>query len=201
LNFVTHAGFGKWRRGLALAGLLLLLVFAAGCEDDDTLGLGVTCITFVPDAVPTAGEVVARRAAESDCDVVVVELIVTGVENVYATNFDIDYPQQFALISQNLVVSDSFLGTDLIQNLDEVPPGSGMVVGGLTRQGDVTIGVTPDDTNNILFKVGFVGFTISGSEALTFNDANLIIAGIPPTGSIPAIPFRGGTLMIIDHIP
>ncbi len=56
----SRSGYGKWRRGLALSGLLLLPVLSSGCEDDSTLGLGVSCITFVPDAVPTDGEVVAH---------------------------------------------------------------------------------------------------------------------------------------------
>ncbi len=198
---MTHArpGFGKWRRGLALSGLLLLLVLGSGCEDDSDLGLGLSCITFVPNAVPTDGEVVAQRSADSGCDVVVVELVVTGVADVFAANFEIDFPNEFALISQDLDVSESFLGDDAIQVLEEISPGIGEA--GVTRVDTNSGGVTPDDTNNILVKMAFLRFVSSGSGALLLNDANLILAGTPPVGAVPALPFRGGTLMIVDQVP
>ena len=209
----SRSGFGKWRRGLALSGLLLLLVLSWGCEDDTTLGLGVSCITFVPETDPTGGEVVAQRSSDSGCDVVVVELVVTGVDDVHSASFEIDFPDEISLISQDLDVTDSFLsdleerdaGDDLEQFLDEVPPDSGIAVGGVTRQGPEA-GVTPDDDNNILLKVAFFGFVNSGSGALSFIDAdsNLQIRateGDPPVAAVPAVPFRGGTLMIINEIP
>ncbi len=197
---MTHAR--QWRRGLALSGLLLLLILAWGCEDDSDLGLGLSCITFVPNAVPTDGEVVAQRSADSGCDVVVVELVVTGVADVFAASFEIDFPDEFTLISQDLDVTDSFLGENLFQELQEVSPGT--AVGGVTRVDSNNGGVTPDDTNNILLKVAFLRFVNSGSGALSFNDANLEIVanpGDPPVAAVPAVPFRGGTLMIIDQIP
>lgn len=211
MNLVTHArqgsarprssqsGFGKWRRGLALSGLLLLLVLAWGCEDDSNLGFGLSCITFVPNAVPIAGEVVAQVGAESGCDVVVVELVVTGVADVFAASFEINFPDAISLISNDLDVSNSFLGDDAIQVLQEISPG--IVEGGVTRVGSTNGGVTPDDTNNVLLKVAFFRAANSGSGALSFNDANLIIAGTPPVAAVPAVPFRGGTLMIIDQLP
>ncbi len=198
---MTHArpGFGKWRRGLALSGLLLLLVLGSGCEDDSDLGLGVSCITFVPDAVPTAGEVVARLAANSSCDIAVVELVVTGVADVFGASFEIEYPNQMALLAQDLDVTESFLGDDAIQVLEEISPGIGEA--GVTRVDTNSGGVTPDDTNNILVKMAFLRFVSSGSGALHLNDANLILAGTPPVGAVPAVPFRGGTLMIVDQVP
>ncbi len=198
----SRSGFGKWRRGLALSGLLLLLVLSWGCEDDSTLGLGVSCITFVPDTVPTDGEVVAQRSDDSGCDVVVVELVVTGVTDVFAASFEIDFPQAFALISQDLDVTDSFLGDDLFQELQEVSPGT--AEGAVTRVGSEEVGATPSATDNILLKVAFFRFVSSGSGALSFNDAKLKIVAIPgdpPVDADPAVPFRGGTLMIVAEIP
>ena len=201
----SRPGFGKWRRVLALSGLMLLLAPGWGCEDDTDLGLGVSCITFVPDAVPTDGEVVARLGAESSCDVVVVELVVTGVPDVFAASFEIDFPQEFSAISVNLDVADSFLGPDLIQELQEISPG--VVEGGVSRVGVKMGGVTPDENNNLLFKVGFLRFASSGSGALSFNDANLQIVEQDPgqdpevANADPVIPFRGGTLMVIDGLP
>ncbi len=198
----SRSGFGKWRRGLALSGLLLLLILGSGCEDDSDLGLGLSCITFVPNAVPTDGEVVAQRSADSGCDVVIVELVVTGVSNVHAANFKIDFPNEFSLISQDLDVTDSFLGDDLLQELQEVAPG--IAVGGVSRVDSNNGGVTPDEMNNILLKVAFFRFVSSGSGALSFNDAKLKIVAIPgdpPVDADPAVPFHGGTLMIVAEIP
>ncbi len=194
----SRSGFGKWRRGLALSGLLLLLVLSWGCEDDSDLGLGLSCITFVPDAVPTDGEVVAQRSSDSGCDVVVVELVVTGVPEVFGASFEIDFPEEISLISQDLDVTDSFLGDDLFQELQEVSPGT--AEGAVTRVGSEEVGATPSDTDNILLKVAFFRFVSSGSGALSFNDANLILAGAPPVAD-PTVPFRGGTLMIVAEIP
>ncbi len=178
----SRSGFGKWRRGLALSALLLLPILGSGCEDDSDLGLTSSCITFVPDAEPTDGEVVAQRSATSTCEVVVVELVVTGVDDVHSANFKMTFPNEafflFPLDYDNdgnldtLDVTSSFLGDErftdlgLIPILVEEPPDSGIAVGGVTRVGTregTRQGVTPDDTNNSLFKVAFRRFIDSGS--------------------------------------
>ena len=80
----------------------------------------------------------------------------------------------------------------------------GIAVGGVTRVDSNNGGVTPDEMNNILLKVAFFRFVSSGSGALSFNDAKLKIVAIPgdpPVDADPAVPFRGGTLMIVAEIP
>ena len=197
---MTHA---KWRRPLALSGLVLLLALCGGCEDDEGLGLDASCVAFIPDSVPTPGEVVAQVGADSSCEIVIIELIVTGVDDIWGASFEPIYPGGTVLISQDIDLEGSFLGEDAFQELVELSPG--VAEAGITRVDNrVNTGVTPDDDNNLLARFAFLRIAASGSGPLTFEDANLsTVAGLgePVMLEDPPTVFRGGTLSIVNQVP
>ncbi len=196
---MTHA---KWRRPLALSGLVLLLALCGGCEDDEGLGLDASCVAFIPDSVPTPGEVVAQVGEDSSCEIVIIELIVTGVDDIWGASFEPIYPGGTVLISQDIDLEGSFLGEDAFQELVEISPG--VAEAGITRvDNTVNTGVTPDD-DNLLARFAFLRIAASGSGPLTFEDADLSIRagpGEPVTDPIIPIVFRGGTLSIVNQVP
>ena len=79
--------------------VLLLLIVSFGCETDPNLGgLVQTCITFVPLAPPADGVVAPLSSDTSDCAVAEVELVVTGVDDIWSAHFEVDYPSGFSQI-------------------------------------------------------------------------------------------------------
>jgi len=184
-------------RALAVLAVAVLLAASSGCETDDSVGgLQPSCITLIPVKDPTPGEVTSVWGSESTCDVVEVELEVSGVSDIWSVQFEVVYPDGIAqILSPN--ADDSFLsegGVDLFGEFDEIVAGTAEI--GLTRVGAANVGITPS-TNNHLIRLRFLRLASSGSGPVTFQDATLSTKANP--GDQPteiSVPFSGGEFFI-----
>jgi hypothetical protein len=187
-------------RVLTVLAAAVLLAALSGCStDDDVGGLVPSCITFIPVKDPTPGEVTSVWGSESTCERAEVELVVSGVDNIWSAEFEVHYPvgiSQFAAVD----AGDSFLlegiGTLLVE-AQEIT--AGVIEIGVSRvDSQNNIGVTPT-TNTLLVRLFFERFTSSGSGDVTLVDANLTKVenlGDAPTPFAPAIEFSGGEIFI-----
>jgi hypothetical protein len=187
-------------RVLVVLVLAVVLVASAGCETDDSVGgLTPSCITFIPVKDPTAGEVTSVWGSESTCERVEVELVVSGVDDIWSAEFEVHYPVGIAQFV-SVQAGDSFLleGTStLLVEAQEIT--AGLVEIGVSRvDSQNNIGVTPT-TNTLLARLVFFRITSSGAGDVTLQDANLTKVenlGDPPTPFDPAIEFSAGEIFI-----
>jgi hypothetical protein len=187
-------------RVLATLAVCALLAVSPGCNDDSgSSGLVASCIRFDREKPPTSGEVTSVWGSESTCDTVEVELVVSGVADIWSAEFEVVYPvgiSQYAGLS----VGDSFLleGTDtLFFEGDEIVPGR-VEIGVSRVDSSSIVGVTPTD-NTLLCRLIFRRITSGGGGEVTLEDANLTKVenlGYQPTPFDPAIEFSGGTFFI-----
>jgi len=187
------------KTSIVVMTIFMLAVIPACSTDDPVGGLQPVCITFVPDADPTLGEVAPVWSDTSDCAVAEVELVVTGVTDVWSTSFEVDYPSGIAFVVQAVDLSDSFLGADALFTILEDPLGHVEI--GVTRVDTGTnIGVTPTPGNDVLVRMAFVRFASGGSGDVIFGNANLSqrSTAIPgtPIPVDPPVPFIDGMLTI-----
>ena len=192
-----------------LLALVFVLGLATGCESDEPAGLSPVCIEFVSDLEPVSGEVVAVRNEGSVCDTAVVDLIVSGIDDVWSAQFEIVHPD---LISQVFVdVADSFLTSDgntpivTVQIVEPPPdqtPTTIRIEVGITRTDNGSnIGIDATDPDqNLLARIFFVRSGLAGAGELLFEDANLNQRSSPipgePVPVNPPVPFRGGSLVV-----
>jgi len=184
------------RRAIGATCLLLLVFF--GCSTDDSGGLDDSCLAFVPSQQRTDGEVTAVLAADSSCDLAILELVVTGVSDVWSVQFELDYPialSQFAFIdtASSFLVDD---GTPPLFHAEDNPLGH-LVVGVSRQNTGSNTGVTPTEDDNVLVRLGFVRFANSGEGLLMFMNpslSTLTVAGEQPTELL--VPFHAGSFVI-----
>lgn len=191
-------------RGRILAcALVAVVTLAAGCStDDDIGGFSVSCLTFIPAEVPTTGEVTSVWGLESTCSQTEVELVVTGVDDIWSASFEVDYPEElmgFAAVQ----TGDSFLredGADVSFIVQENPPGSGLLEIGISRVDTlVNKGISPTEDNPLLIRLVFIRFASGGTGEFLIQDAKL--KKVENVGDLesdfdPPIVFSGGTFAI-----
>lgn len=185
---------------MAVLALAVLLAASAGCQTNDSVGgLTPSCITFIPVKDSTPGEVTSVWGSESTCETAEVELVVSGVSDIWSAEFEVHYPVG---ISQFFKVdaADSFLveGTStLLVEAQEIT--AGVVEIGVSRvDSQNNVGVTPT-TNTLLARLVFFRIASGGSGDVTLEDANLTKVenlGDPPTPFAPAIAFSAGEIFI-----
>lgn len=187
-------------RALAALAVAVLLATSSGCETDDSVGgLQPSCLTFISVKDPTPGEVTSVWGSESTCTFMEVELVVSGVSDIWSAQFEVHYPAGISDFAA-LDLSDSFLlegATNLLRNVSQID--AGLVEIGITRDASENIaGVTPDpDGNTVLARLIFQRFTSSGEGDMTLEDATLSTVANP--GDQPteiSVPFSGGEFFI-----
>ena len=191
----------RFAKSMAVVATILLLAVICGCETDPNLGgLVQSCIVFVPLGPPADGVVAPLSSDTSDCAVAEVELVVTGIDDIWSTSFEVDYPSGISQIFFDVVdVSDSFLGSDAVVVIQEDPLGHVEI--GVTRvDTGNNIGVTPTPGNDVLARIAFLRFSSSGSGDVIFSNANLSQRSSPDPGTPipvdPPVPFVNGILSI-----
>jgi len=185
--------------------LLAVLCAVAGCSPKDNLGgLNPTCIYFNA-GTPAAVEVVAVVSDLSDCNTAVIELVVTGVDNLWGVSFELDYPSGISQVFP-IDVTTSVLGAEpeLIYNLEEDPLGHIEV--GVSRSNvffDRGVPMADLDANPVLLRLGFRQLTTGGSGNVTFTMGTTSLSFREPPDPDPqevtfddTIPFTGGSLFI-----
>ena len=185
-----------WPGRLARLGALLALclVAAFGCDDDGGGGGGPTpipCLDYARSATPSPGTVVADDGTGSTCNVAVVDLIVTDVNDVFGASFNVRFdPAVVAFTGAS--ASGSVLGAnvDVVQNV--------------VASGEVSVGITrrqPDPGVDVVGGQRLIRLTFArvatgnASSSLSFVNASLLDSSAPPQ-PIPGITFSGGSMTV-----
>ena len=146
------------------------------------------CISFQPGGAADPQTVSARQAVESNCDMLVVDLVVTGVNDLFAASFTATYDPAIATYAGHSL-TNSVLTSDgsMVQVLEtETPPDLTL---GLTRLAMTGVDV---GGSGILVKLMFQRVAGSGNATLTFSMERLLDAQAPPV-EIPMITWNGAT--------
>jgi len=197
----ARSGSRRARRAVgrsALFGLVLVLLLAGqGCSNDDPTGgvLANPCLDFDPDGAAVAGAVTTRLSDDSTCTLVTVEIVATGINDVWSLDTTLTYDPSVVAWTGNSTV-DSVLGAD------------GTAVAALvdlTGTGELTIGISrvaADDgvdigaEGGVLLELFFaLNTTVAGDGVITLGDECLRTVGEPPP-VIPGVTCSGGTFTV-----
>jgi hypothetical protein len=173
--------------GLALAGLL-----GSSCGGGKTM-VPASCLSLAAAALPAPSTAVARQGAASSCEEVVVDVVLTGVDDVFAASFDVTFDPSVARY-RGSSTAGSRLASDgaTVQVLQTIQ--TGWVRIGVSRL-NVTTGVdftAPAPLVSLIFlPVG----TAPAAAPLTFSSTRVLGSETPPQEK-PGISWFGGTLRI-----
>jgi hypothetical protein len=117
----------------AFAVILALLLPVPGCSEDETGGVLVApCLDFNPGTMPVSQTVTTRLSDDSSCNVAALEIVATGVDDVWALDTTVTFDTELVFWT-GYSTSDSVLGAD----------GAAVVaVVESTAAGELTVGVT-----------------------------------------------------------
>ena len=181
------------------ASLLLLVFLTIGCNNNNNGQPGNPCIQFTPAAVPAPQTVTAVEGLGSGCDVVVIDLVVTDVDDLFGTKFDLTFDQTKVVLATvstttSVLTSD---GAPLLRQVTTIATGHVHVA--LTRS-QVTTGVPVVGGGN-LATLTFLRSATGGSTPLNFTDAELLDPGTQQTepAPIPGITFSAGSFQIFTQ--
>jgi hypothetical protein len=173
----------------AMAMIAVMLFLVPGCSDDSPVSSEL-CIEFDSAQAPTPGTVTSRLGDDSECEVVVVELVVTGVNDVFGIATTIEYDTDAATYRTRSAIG-SVLGNDLLIDIEDDPLGTLTV--GVTRI--ATTGVDVAGTE-VLIKLFFDVYSFdAASGPLSIEDNCLLDSGTPPE-PINGVTCSGGTLAV-----
>ena len=183
------------RRGLPLALALTVAIVYPGCDNDDTSS-GNPCVEFAPAAVPAPQTVTAIEGQGVSCDVAVVDLVVTDVNDLFASSFDVTFDAT-RVVLVTVSTTNSVLTSDGAPVLRQVTTiGTGHVHVALTRS-QVATGVDVVG-GGTLATITFLRTGTGGTSPFALSDAELLDPSTPPA-PIPGISFRGGTFQIFTE--
>lgn len=181
---------------LILACVLVasIAVALAGCGSSGGGGVMTPAIilTYVPASGMGAATVTTLSGAASTDGIAVVEIYVTGVLDVLAASFTINFDTT-SVAFFDFDVTGSHLASDgasiqpIVQQIQ-----SGELTVGLTRL-DAT-GIDFNGTQ-LLMRIRFVRVASSGTSTLTFSNNDLLDAMAPPQ-PIPGVQWFGGEFQI-----
>jgi hypothetical protein len=169
-----------------------LLLLAPGCSDDPTTPSEL-CIEFDESRPAIAGTVSSRLGEDSICEVVVVEIVATDIDDVFGFATKITYDRDVALFSHGDTLGSILESgnTNLALRVEE------------QVAGEITIGVTRVSTTGVdvvgtevLIRLFFEIWAIeSDSGTFTLEDECLLDSGEPPVPKA-GIDCGGGTLRV-----
>jgi len=172
---------------------LLLAAAAPGCGGgDNSSPIRVSCITLDPAAAPAGSTVVARQAAGSTCEMLQVELVLTGVTDVQTVEFKVSFDASVARY-EGLSLTGSTLaagGANVNVFEDENP---GEVTINLSRFNSGVDFVPAGAIVRLVFGKATPADTASG--ALSFSDTRIFDSDAPPKEK-GGIQWFGGTFQI-----
>jgi hypothetical protein len=198
-----------WTRVEKIVPLLIFVLgasFMPGCGGNggETPTENPPCLRFEADSSPTSGEVTARRASASTCDQLILEIVVTDIDDVWAMGSRVTYPHSL-LTYRSMDTSDTFLdddgvGLQLEDGVDnQVDNGNGTTTAtfGVTRVGqdEPNISATGE---RILATLVFRRVGTGGSGQLALTDP-VVEEAVPGGGTIPKDPqppWSGGAVSV-----
>jgi hypothetical protein len=179
------------------AFILVTLAVSCGCGGGGGGGGTVqpsVCVEFTAASAPAAGLVVARSATQSTCDVLVLDVVVTDVTDVFAADLEVGYDNA-VLRYDGHVDTASFLGSDgaVVETIGPQSDATGSFTVGITRV-NVTTGIDVT-TPAVLIQLRFRRVAQSGSGSVSFPDGSLLGSEEPPVEK-PGLTWRGGTATV-----
>jgi hypothetical protein len=120
-------------RSALVALIAVFLLVAPGCSDDETGGVLVDpCLDFTPESASVPGAVTTRLADESTCTLATLEIVATGIDDVWSLDTTVTYDPAVVAWTGNSI-EGSVLGED------------GTAVAAIidaTASGELTVGVS-----------------------------------------------------------
>lgn len=157
------------------------------------------CVVFASASAPGSGTVVVQQdASASVCQMVVVELWVTDVDDLFGAAFTVNFdPGAVEYVDGSLSTAGSILGTGgggsaVISDLDDSTPGELIV--GISRTAPAAA-IPSIPGTELLCRMTFRAVGDSGVSALTFADERLLDDSGPPL-TVPAT-WSGGEFTIM----
>ncbi len=181
-------------RCLALGmGVLIGGSLSPGCGGGGGVVTPTVCIAFAPGSAPAPGTIVAAQTSTGACDLVSIDLLVTGVTDIFAASFTVDYDQSIASYDR-VSTSGSLLASDgrTVEVLEDRR--SGHVTIGLTRRG-ATTGIDAAGTALLVRLFFLKAGTAAGSGSLGFSNTKLLGSETPPQEK-QGMQWSGGTLFL-----
>jgi hypothetical protein len=173
--------------------LALVLVSGSACDEGDPGGGSVVCVEFTADQAPTSGEVTALMSDETTCEAVIVELVVTDVNDVFGLQTMITYDTSIAQFagwdSTNSVLRAD--GSEVASVVREIAAGELEV--GVTRVlGD---GIDVTGSAKILEVVFLINRNTEGAGSFTLEQECLWGSEDPPEPKLD-VACSGGRLVV-----
>ncbi len=179
----------KTNRTAVFLGLLLLLAPPSCHHSDDPV-----CLELIAPA-PTPGSVACREGADSTCDLIAVDLIVTDVPDLFTVDFALTFDPALAGY-EGLSAAGSLLSSDGTQVtvFEDHDPAQGKITVTIARLGLDSGGIDAVG-ERFLVRLYFRKLADSGSCPLAFTTAR-IFSGVFPPEIIDGVVWSGGTLII-----
>jgi hypothetical protein len=197
----------KWLELAHLAAVVLAVAvlagFAPACSSDDGGGgtNTIACLQYESSGVPGALTVTTPDVAPNDnqCNFLYVDLMVNGVQDLFAANFVVTYPNNVVGFSAadglGSVLADDNTAVQVIPRVTN----AGEVTIAITRLGAETgIDVLDDGVGKLLIRLVFIRAASSGSGNLEFTTGELLNSGDPEPDEIPNSVWTGGTIGIVQ---
>lgn len=188
------------RRAAFLApAVTLLLLVGQGCGGDGGSGVSENaCIEFTAASSSASGNVITRASADSTCSLLVLEVVATGIDDVWALSTSVSYDSTIAAFD-GWSTDGSILaqgGAQVVTNIGVTD--TGLLTVGVSRV-DAESGVDIDAGGGVLVELRFAPLSsTTGSGALGLSDECLLDSGTVDTGPapIPGVSCYGGTLVV-----
>ena len=202
------------RPALILFTILILpamVISGCGGSSNRTPTDTVTCMSFVPTQGPAAGFVAAEVDASSTCETLVLNMMVTEVDDLWSAGATVRFPinlMNFVGVSSSGSVLNEG-GIDVVVSGDRPCPEGGTdwcqplgqfygeVSIGITRSSGVASGVDVGAASQRLLQLSFTKAFGNGTTTLSFpSGTNLFDGQRPPQAILPAPAWVGGTVTV-----
>ncbi len=174
----------------AVATIAIMLLLVPGCSDDSSPISTELCIEFDGAQAPAPGTVSSRLGEDSVCEEAVVEIVATGLSDVFGIATTVEYDPEVAAYSGRSTIG-SALGTDLLVDIEEDPLGTLTI--GVTRVSTTGVDITGTE---VLIELFFEIWALNpDSGPMTLENNCLLDSGTPPE-PIAGVTCSGGTLAV-----
>jgi len=181
------------RPTILLLGILIAASATLACSGGDSAGgvpLDGGCLDLA--AGSPAQDTVSLGKGTSTCDMLAVDVVVTDVNDVFASSFTLNYDASLARF-EGSSTTGSLLASDgtTVQVLEDAQSGS--VTIGLTRVG-VANGVNANGTR-VLVTLMFSTVADAGDAGIAFSNETILGSETPPLDKA-GVNWVGGTLVV-----
>ena len=180
------------KTSLALLVLAVLSILpSAGCGNSGGVMAPAIMFNYAPASGPSPSVTTVLGPA-STSSVAEIEIYISGVPDVLAASFTLDYDQATVVfldfdVAASHLVSDGAAIQPIVQQTQ-----TGQVTVGVTRLG--ATGIDFDQTH-LLIRIRFLRAASSGTSALTFGNNELLNSMAPPQ-PISGVQWFGGNFQI-----